>query len=210
MSQNSKNSKRTLLVTGIIILVFIVSLIALRKDASAPYSQVLVEDEFSSEIAVDGEQLGVEMNFAEIIATVPSFGDIDGSQKKYQDSVHGFAVEVLFNQNIVSDYRETVTYFPFYPEERFEGRVLLEDVHMYVIDREYMDFLSAFSYGLLIPFISESQVVVTPRTTGAGDNFLHQSFIDLRNGKILLLTHKTDSEVYSSVLNDLNNSITIQ
>jgi len=213
MSKNSKNKTRTLLVTGIIILVFIVSLIALRKDASAPYTQELVEDEFSFEVSnIEESDIILNTNFSERVSTVQSFGDFNIAQNKYQDIVNNFEIKLdYFDQNdLISDYRETVTHFPFYPEERFEGRVLANDVHMYVIDREYIDFISGFSYGLLIPFISDSGVLVTPRTTGSGDNFLHQSFIDLRNGKILLLTHKTNSSEHSALLSNLHNSIFIQ
>lgn len=143
----------------------------------------------------------------EVLATLDSVGitTVDGEGFVYTDEEHGFEISGD-TQSVTSD--ETMTHLPFYWDERYEGVVVGDDIQMYVIDRDFQTFVSGISYGVGESYTTSNDVYVTPRTTGYDKHFVHQAYINIEDGKTLMLMTRSDESQYPNNLQNYINTIT--
>jgi|GEM_PF-7015649 len=186
-------------IVGIVAVLVILSIIFTKGN-----NEEFVLDTTQEEIQETGGVLGVSSVSKyfifedEILGSIPSYGFVTEQEPKtYTDNQNGFEFEVYED---FSQESGAVVRLPFYWQERYEGATLQDDVEMFVVNSSYQSFVSGITYGLGDTFITDNEVVVTPRTTGYGDKFVHQAYLDLEEGKTLLLELRTNTEQYPEQL----------
>ena len=193
------NGYQIITVVGIVA-VLVIFLIILTKRNNG----ILVLDESQNEEIIEGQGvLGVSRNANyfvfddEILGSLPLRGSVDEGSQTYIDNQNGFEFKV---EDDFSQESGTVARLPFYWQERYEGSSFNDDVKIFVVNNNYQTFVSGITYGLGETFITDNEVVVTPRTTGYGDKFVHQAYVDLEEGKTLLLELRTNTQIYPEQL----------
>lgn len=184
-------------IVGIVAVLVILSII-FSKDRGLEFAEekniyegVVLEDEGVSVLGAYSSPLF----FDEIIGSIPTQGVVENNS--FTDNQNGFEFAVSEDFSQESD---AVARLPFYWQERYEGETFNNDVEMFVINNSYQSFVSGITYGLGETFVTENEIVVTPRTTGYGDKFLHQAYVDLQEGKTLMFELRTNTSNYPTEL----------
>jgi len=184
-------------IAGIVAVLVILSIILTNNrdqkfaEEKTIYEGVVIDDTQSSAVLGDVDSVLSD----EFVGSVPSTGVV--SSDTYVDVENGFELSV---GESFSQESGAVARLPFYWQERYEGSQFNDGVEMFVVDNDYQTFVSAITYGLGETFITSNEVVVTPRTTGYGNSFVHQAYVDLQDGKTLLLELRTNTENYPQQL----------
>jgi hypothetical protein len=193
------NVYQMITVVGVVAVLVILSIIFTKGN-----NEVFVLEEIQNEEITESQGvLGVSRNANyfvfddEILGSLPLYGSVDEDAQTYIDNQNGFEFEVEDN---FSQESGAVARLPFYWQERYEGSLINDGVEMFVVNNNYQTFVSGITYGLGETFITDNEVVVTPRTTGYGDKFVHQAYVDLEEGKTLLLELRTNTQTYPEEL----------